>query len=309
MFISLILIWLKIFDFTTESYFPVSHLAVRADNSLGLVTEDKTLGIGPWRNNLQSLGMQISAKSAIVQDKASQTILWEKDADSVRSIASITKLLTVLVFLDQVKDMDQTIKITPEDYKFGGRRYIFTGQVIKARDLLGLSLVASSNESISALVRLTGLTEAEFVNKMNAKAKELKMVKSFFVEPTGLDAKNVSTAKDLLNLLDAALNIEIIRDLTTKEDYSLLTVSDHPQTIKVSATDKLLNSFLNVAGGKTGYLEEAGYCLATELKGDNNRAVRIVVLGSSSTDQRFSDVKATGWWVFKNFTWPDKLTK
>lgn len=256
----------------------------------------------PYRKDNNSLGMAITAKSAIVVDKKSNAVLWQKNPSQARSIASITKLLTALVFLEHNPGWDNVVTMRQSDYREGGRLRLFTGEQITVKDLFNLSLVASLNNAVTALARSTGLTEAEFVAAMNKKAQALSMANSVFLEPTGLEPGNLSTAGDVIKLAAAAFANQEIKIATAQEEYSYSIINKaRKETLK--NTDKLLTSYLNVLAGKTGYLDEAGYCLVSEVKSLSGQEIIIAVLGSNTEADRFQDLKALAQWTFDNYVW------
>jgi len=142
---------------------------------------------------------------------------------------------------------------------------------------------------------------------MNAKANEIGMKKTYFIDPVGLHSANTSTAYDITLLLREALGNELIAEATSTYSYSF--ASDSSFTYNLINTNELLTSFVNqgeydLIGGKTGYLDEAGYCLAVEVENDGN-SVLVVVLGSSSKPARFQEVKGLAYWSFLSFQWPN----
>lgn len=260
------------------------------------------LEAAPIRKNNISLGMEITASSAIIIDKESGLVLWQKNPDAEKPVASITKLLTALVFLDNNPGWETTVKIQKSDYRLGGRSYLYSGEEILVKDLFYTALIASSNEATAALVRSTGLNEDEFVVKMNQKAKSIGMSNSRWVEATGLNPDNVSTATDLGLLIQAAFSQPLIVQATQKEEYQF-GVLNAERVYTVKNTDKLLQSYLNILAGKTGYLEEAGYCLVSKIYGPAEQEIYVVVLGSASEASRFQEVKSLAQWSFDNYIW------
>ena len=256
----------------------------------------------PYRVNNQSLGVEITAQSALIIDKKTGVILWQKNPEEVRSIASITKLMTALVFLDHNPGWQTEVIIQTSDYREGGRIRVYQGERLYVKDLFNASLVASANNATMSLVRSTGLSEEEFVKAMNQKALDLGMTQSNYIEPTGLDPQNVSTAFDINKLAQAAFSHSEIVQATIQSEYQF-EVLNTSRTEILKNTDKLLESYLNVQAGKTGYLDEAGYCLASQIRGPEGQEVRIVVLGSESEASRFQETKALAQWVFGNFRW------
>lgn len=260
----------------------------------------------PKKTDLSSYGVVTDAKSAFIADTKSGAALFAKNADDVRSIGSITKLMTALVFLDSKPDLNSWVTITDDDYVGGGRVYLNFNDGIKLKDVLGASMVGSDNTATKALSRLSGLSHDDFIVAMNAKAKSLGMTSSSFVEVTGIDSGNVSTARDLMALLEAAKQSDVLTRYMTTQRLSLTQASG--LAVMVTSTDELFDSTINLApyrisGGKTGYIPEAGYCFITTVTHDGDE-IFVAVLGASSKEDRFSDAKALAIWAFDTFTWP-----
>jgi len=261
----------------------------------------------PVKKDQRRLGVEIRAASAAVLDWDSGAWLFEKDPDMARPIASLTKLVTVLTALDQDLDWDRRVDITEADFRSGSGEYLFVGETASVRDLFNLSLIASSNEAAAALARSTGLAEPEFVAKMNLKARELGLAAGHFVEPTGLDPADSASAHDVALLVKAAVGIPVIAETVVKKEYLYQPRAGVQR--RARSTNLLLDSFISkppfsLLGGKTGYLQEAGYCFgAAAADGDGHRVVA-VVLGADTKEERFEAVKKLVYWVFDAFTWP-----
>jgi D-alanyl-D-alanine endopeptidase (penicillin-binding protein 7) len=274
---------------------------------LGLANFDKI--VADQRIQLPSkksdlLDVVISADSAIAVDAQTGQILYGKNFDNTHSIASITKLMTALVFLRDNPDLNQGIRFTEGDRHVGNVQNFHIGEVISKRNLLATTLIASDNEAAYVLARSSGKNVSQFVAEMNVMAKELGMLGTEFFDPTGLDSRNTSSASDLVKLLSAAFRQPLIAEFTTTPRYrfSVEGINEKPREMTIYNTDKLLDTkYLDVIGGKTGYIREAGYCLATKVKNGDGREVYIVVLKSNSLDERFQDVKAIDYYVTKNF--------
>lgn len=256
-----------------------------------------------------SLGVNVSAQSVLVVDDKTNKILYDKNSQEVRSIASLTKLMTALVFLDYNPGWDSSVKISDLDYRDGGIQYLINGEVISVSDLFHASLISSSNEATVALARSTGLSLDEFVSKMNEKAKELRMNSTSFSDVTGLSNYNKSTAVDLAILSKAAFDSSRIKEVTGTESYTI-TIINRGLTRNIKSTDKILNQEFGlgdqsykVENGKTGYLEIAGYNFASRVSDSGNRRILVIVLGSSTINSRFTDTKSLAYWVFNNFNW------
>ncbi|OGY41834.1 MAG: hypothetical protein A2Y82_00700 [Candidatus Buchananbacteria bacterium RBG_13_36_9] len=250
------------------------------------------------------LDIKITAKSAIAVASNSGKILYQKNENDILPIASITKLMTALVFLDNNPGWQKEFYTIPSDRRNGGIIYLNTGEILTIKDLFYTALIVSDNDAAMALSRASGLAEQEFINQMNVKARTLGLTNTYFADPTGLKIENNSNVKDLVKLLNFVLANEEIKAATSTSYYEFkVRGSNKTRTVKLKNTDWLLKSYLNVIGGKTGSLEQAGYCLAVKINGENNQDIIIVVLGSQSNNDRFQDVKAISDWVFSNYKW------
>lgn len=265
---------------------------------------------GPVKVDPASVGVVTSAVSAMVIDRSSGKVLFEKNAGETRSIGSITKLMTASVFLEGNPDLDAQARIQPEDLRYGGIQHIAVGDDISVRDMLYASLVGSDNSATAALVRLSGMPHGDFIARMNELAAELGLRDTRFVDATGLSPDNRSIAPDVTILIDETMRNEVIRAATELPDYSFVGASGRRYT--VTTTNELLGSFLNsdpyrILGGKTGYLPEAGYCFGSLFSEDSAHEIIVVVLGSYSKQARFQDAKALAAWAYKVFDWPDEV--
>jgi D-alanyl-D-alanine carboxypeptidase (penicillin-binding protein 5/6) len=199
------------------------------------------------------------------------------------------------------------VQILGSDERPGGIAYVAPGERVSVEQLFHLSLVASANNATIALARSTGLAPEAFVEKMNEMAAAIGMHNAHFTEPSGLDPANVASARDVALLIKTALLRPEIRDVVVQDVYRFRTLGGREAAVR--STDELLGSFLTrppyvFFGGKTGHLDEAGYCLAaaaSNLKGDR---VIAVVLGSATKEQRFREVKALLHWAFDVYDWP-----
>jgi len=269
------------------------------------------MGVGvsakePVKTEITSVGVVTSAVSAIVVDRASGAILFEKNSEASRSIGSMTKLMTAYVFLETHPDLSLPAFLLAEDVRFGGAQHMRVNDPLTVRDLFRASLVGSDNTATMALVRLSGMPFGDFVARMNEKAAEIGLQGTTFVDPAGLSVENRSTAPDLVRLLDRTLKNEEIRSAT--ELSSVDIVSGTGRTYHIESTNELLAEFLNqapykIVGGKTGFLPEAGYCFGAVVSREGAGEILVVVLGSESKYGRFQDAKALATWAFKAYRW------
>jgi len=265
----------------------------------------------PRKNTDNNFEEKISAKSFIVLDAETGKTLLADDADAPRSIGSITKLVSALVLVKNISDWNQDIIIEKGDWR-EGNNYVYPEERIKARDLLSVSLIGSSNVAIMALARASGLTPEKFILSMNEEAKNLGILKSIFTEPTGLDVGNKSTAMDVALILKKVLENEEIKKIISVKNY-VFQAKDAAGKIKgrrINSTNELFLANLqnseikNILGAKTGYIEEAGYCFAAIFENKNKKRIIVVVLGAESSASRFSEARALAEWVFKSYVWP-----
>lgn len=248
----------------------------------------------------------LSAKSALVLDHRTDEILFAKNIDAPRPLASITKLMTVLIVLERVHNWSATTTINGADM-LEGNQTIGAGEVYTARDILVASLIGSLNTATHALVRLTGLTDAQFVAVMNERAQDLGMSSMHFSDVTGLSPANVASARDVARLLKFTLSQPDIKTLSVHGNTEIKELKTNTKkTIK--ATDWFTSSVVSlksamVEGGKTGYIPESGYNFAVQFKNKNNNELRVVILGADSAFSRFTESGALADWAYNNWLW------
>jgi D-alanyl-D-alanine endopeptidase (penicillin-binding protein 7) len=231
-----------------------------------------------------------------VQDAATNEVVIDKNADSVTPIASITKLMTAMVIIDRGLDLDARIVVSREDvdWKKGSRSRLEPGTILTRDELLILGLMSSENRAAAALGRTyPGGTEA-FVAAMNAKAAALGMTDSHFVDPTGLSARNVASARDLVKLVRAAHEYPAIREYSTRERH---TVNVHGRPLQFRNTNGLVRSTQWEIGlSKTGYISEAGRCLVMQVRLASKDLI-VVLLDSWGKQSRIGDANRIKRWL------------
>jgi len=238
-------------------------------------------------------GYDLPAENGVILDCQNNSLYFAKRSDRQWPIASITKLFTAYTFLDDNPGWETSLTIEARDKRDGGKIYLFAGDIVKVKDLFYFSLVGSDNTATAALVRSTGLSEAEFVQKMNLKIKELGLVNTRLVDAVGLKDGNISTAREVAEFACLALaRPEISRASLTKK-YEFTT---QPGRIKsITSTNELLASFpqggVNILGGKTGFINLAGYCFVGQFANQAGEAIVTVILGADSDSGRFALTK------------------
>ena len=239
-------------------------------------------------------GPQLNARSALIMDARNNKILYQKNIDNVRSIASISKMMSAMVLLDARLNMNEQITITEAEIdrlKGTGSR-LSIGTTLTREKLLHLGLMSSENRAIHALARTYPGGMSAFVAAMNAKAKSLGMSNTRFFEPTGLDPRNVSTARDLSRMVKAATNYPKIRQLSTANSGSAYTSAGKVQNYK-NSTALVREGQWDITVQKTGYIREAGKSMVLQAKLGRDPVI-IVVLGANSSANRVSDVRTLG---------------
>ena len=272
----------------TQNYLPVYNQAGQVE---------QTVYFGPERSqDSTSLGPKLTADSALVIDKNTNTILLAKDPEKLHPIASLTKLMTAIVFLEHNPGWDQTIEYTVDDNVGGASLWLEYGDQATVTDLYRAMLVGSKNNAVMMLVKSTGMSVDQFVAKMNEKAAALGLQQTSFADPTGLSEYNQSSATDYVKIMNQVFQQPQITEVLTAQTHQMETVNTKRQ-LTVKNTNRLLKSYLNLKGGKTGYTYEAGYCLAVETEA----GIYIIVPGAADADARFQEVKALATWTETNY--------
>jgi len=229
----------------------------------------------------------VYARNALVMDAQTGEVLYAKNADRVVPIASLSKLMTAMVFLDQNPDLEREVEVTRDEINGAGHTRLRNHEMVRLRDLLHMSLMCSDNCATRVIAREGGLSKDEFLAAMNRKSSELGLSHTHFLEFTGLDERNVSTAGDCARMLRAAASNPVIQDIMTTRIYEFRSASA-PHTI-VNTNRLLVYGRYDVRGGKTGFINEAGYCFATWVR-TQGRDLVAVVLGAPTAATRFADV-------------------
>ncbi len=250
---------------------------------------------------------RITAKSAIALDSNTGDVIFEKDADKALPLASLTKLMSMKILLDNGIDLKSTVAYSAKDEEYNylycdktesARLRVSDGETMTVKDLLYASLVGSANNAVETLVRASGLGRDEFIRRMNNEAGKLGADSTFFEEPTGLSPKNVSTARDYAIITAAALKNPTIQNATVSKDYSFSTINTK-QYHYIKNTSRLLRAgILNITGSKTGFLDEAKYCLMTRAR-SGEKEVTVVLFGAESLDSRDYETASLANYGFK----------
>lgn len=242
----------------------------------------------------------IEADSAIIVDFDSGEVLWGKNHNNKMQIASITKLMTAIIALEE-RDINEKVIVSRNAAQTEGSKiWLYSGEEITLSNLLKASLIHSGNDAAVAISEHVGGSTEEFVKKMNQKAKELKLYGTKFANPIGFDdLENHSTVRDLSLLARYAYRKPFVRD-AVKTKSTTISSTNGELTHELTSTNKLLDSFLNVMGLKTGHTEAAGLCFVSII--ENNKGNKIITVVLNSPD-RFEETKMLASWAFRSYIW------
>jgi serine-type D-Ala-D-Ala endopeptidase (penicillin-binding protein 7) len=240
--------------------------------------------------------LAVASSAALVVEQGGAEPIYQKNADLVVPIASITKLMTAMVVLDSIPNLKAPITVADDDvdYLKGSRSRLHVGAELAREDALLISLMSSENRATHALARHYpgGLPAA--IAAMNRKAAELGMFNTHFEDPTGLSSNNVSTAKDLAKMVAAAHRYPLIREFSTTSDAKIEVsgrLMDYRNTnslVKVPTWD--------IGLSKTGFIQEAGKCLVMQAR-VADKPVVIVLLDSQGKLTRIGDANRIKRWM------------
>ena len=245
----------------------------------------------------------VESASVVILDELSGNVLYEKEADTVRPIASLTKIFSVFNFLNNNNNQNRLNEIVAynnqdEEYNFNycpkwevALINLSDGDLLSVKDLIYSALVRSANNAVESLVRISGTERLSFISQVNSWAKEQEATTFKINEPTGLDKNNVSSARDLAILAGKVFKNSILSQATVAKSYSFKTRNDNMNILRYNSSDLVLNNNyknFKITGSKTGYLDEAGYCLITEAE-VNGQKVVVVILDSATRSKSFSE--------------------
>ena len=247
--------------------------------------------------------LTLKSRAALIFDAQQGHAIYSKNTDTIMPIASITKLMTAMVVLDAQLPLSEEITIDSADIDVlkNTRSRLKIGSSLTRQQLLRLALMSSENRAAAALGRAyPGGIEA-FVSAMNNKAFELGMGNSRFVDSTGLSSANVSTARDLVKMVEAAHFYEEIRDFSTTTSHALNS-PDYRRGLKYTNSNNLVsNGQWQIGVSKTGFLSAAGRCLVMQAN-ITGKPVIIVLLDSNGKKTRIGDAIRIKQWMEASLT-------
>ena len=238
----------------------------------------------------------LRAEAAIIYNPENGQVLWESNSTTRRSIASITKVMTAVVFLEDEPELAREVVVERADVRAASTTYLRAGYRLTTGDLLHLLLIASDNAAARVLARVSPLGSNAFVARMNEKAIELGLESTSYADTSGLLSDNTSSAYDQARLITYVSGDERIASIMRTPYY---TFNVGPRQVTVHSTNQLvMNGDVDVQAGKTGFIAKAGYCLATLLRlPQGGPEVAVVVLGAKSNPGRFWETRHLFNWI------------
>lgn len=243
----------------------------------------------------------INALSSLAMDLKTGNLLHAREIEQKLPIASITKLMTVIIILEE-NNFEEEVTIGKETTEIGGVKiWLFEREKITIKNLLKASLIHSANDAAHALAIYNAGNVADFVKKMNQKSELLGLKNTHFSNPMGFDDdKNYSTAFDLAILTTYGLKKTFIRETIQIQKDEIFDISGKVKHSLESTNKLLTDDFLKVKGVKTGQTEKAGGCFIALIENEKGNEFLTVILNSPA---RFSETKALAAWVIKNYIW------
>lgn len=255
--------------------------------------------------NEDNAPLSVSSKSAILMDVGSGQILYEKNAHDKLPPASVTKVMTMLLICEALDSgkitLDDSVQISENAASMGGSQiFLEAGEVQKVDTLLKGIAVASANDGCVAMAEYIGGSVESFVDMMNAKAKELNMKDTNFVNTNGLPVDNhYTSAHDIAIMSRELLKHDVIsKYLTTWMDQ--VVVGKKQITVGLANTNKLIKHYQGATGVKTGFTQQAKYCLSASAKRGDTHLVA-VTLGAETSPERFKDATSLLNFGFANY--------
>lgn len=239
----------------------------------------------------------LSSRSAVIFSEKDGSILFNKNASTTAPLASLTKLIAAQVFLETKPTLSEEVaySVKDENYNYqyckpweSARLRVAEGETMTIENLLYAALVGSANNAVETLVRVSGLSRPDFIQKMNETVKAWGAQHTNFIEPTGLSPENVSSPLDYAIITRELYKNPLLKKISTTAKYSFTTINKKIKHNLSNTNGLILSGNYKINGSKTGYLDEAGYCLMTRVESPSGNLI-IVNFGAKSKDDNFKD--------------------
>ena len=240
-------------------------------------------------------GPRTRAASVIVADLDRGEVLYEKRADTLRPVASLTKLVSSLALASTGADLDQELCVSKAEWpsRPGARSRFETGVCHEGHEWLGAALVASDNRGAMGLASLSGLEYEQFLGRMREVSHDLGMLGDTWSDPSGLEDDNMATARDMLKAVVAVANHPDLAPAASAPQWEIERRKG-PQVL--GSTNRLVKRYETLAA-KTGYTDTARYCFSTVVRTRSGRTLAVSVLGAPSSSWRFRDAQSLIRWA------------
>lgn len=281
------------FLLTQNKSYVLSSIASGAENAKGAILDKNDFPQRDWQ--VQDLAINATSGISVESNETNPyKVLFTKNSDIKLPIASLTKLMTAVIVLDNYNLADNITLDKKADLMPPVQQDLKVGNTLPIEEFLYIMLIESSNKSAFALSEKIG--EPKFVDLMNKKALDIGLANTFFADPTGLSDRNVSTAKDLSKLAEY-----ILKNYPKIIDISRTQAIDLPNYGVVTNTNQLLGQIPEIIAGKTGFTTDAKGCLLLVVSNQKaNDYLIYVILGS---DDRFSEMKNIINWTNSAYKW------
>lgn len=243
-----------------------------------------------------------NAKSMILMEQGSGKVLLENNADERLPIASVTKIMTLLLIMEAIEDgkitLDDMVTVSENAMSMGGSTmFLEAGEELSVHEMIKGIAVASANDGCVAMAEKLSGSEEAFIEEMNKRAKELGMENTQFINTNGLDAEgHYSSARDVAKMSSELMRHEKIFEYTT-----IWTGMMHNDEFELANTNKLIRFYQGATGLKTGSTDEAGCCLSATAERNGMKLIA-VVLGAPSSKDRFDGARALLDYGFANYS-------
>jgi D-alanyl-D-alanine endopeptidase (penicillin-binding protein 7) len=244
-------------------------------------------------------GLGLNLKAAILVNYDDGKVLYARNAETERPIASLTKLVSAMVIIDKGTDLKLTEKISREDAYRSSRSRLRVGYELTLEDLLVAALMNSDNRAMRALARACSGSQEAFTAEMNRKARTLGLAHTAFYEPTGLDSRNVSTAEEVAKIVHHAYRYPLIEQITADKQRKVTVLNGRGRKLQMANTNLLVMSQYDVLTGKTGYIRAADYCVAALVQNKAGERMMAVVLGAPGDKLRFREIRKMLDWGYR----------
>ncbi len=253
-------------------------------------------------------GPSLRARSAFVYDLDAGRVLFEKNADNIRPVASITKLVSSLTLMSLEPNLDDAMCVTAAQYpsRSGARSRLSTGDCLHGWDVIGAALVASDNRAAIGLAAAAGTDVEDFVRQMNVVSAELGMDHSSWADPSGLEDENLSTARDIARATIAVAAHPVLSMVASAPFWDIQRThgadeAGEVHTRRLFSTDRMVGrEDLSIEAAKTGYTDTARYCFTTVLQTNDGRRLVVTLLGADGKQTRWADMNRVLEWVSRD---------